>query len=83
MPIIINLSKELLKMTPFLEDEAKKHNIAYEKNDQSGYGSGHGFEASYKIEANDIVLIIHKKPFYVTKARVIKEVNDYVNKLLN
>jgi len=82
MPITINLSKELLKMIPFLEDEAMKNNIAYKKNDHSGHGSGHGFEASYTIGENNIVLTIHKKPFYVTKAMVIKEVNDYVKKLL-
>jgi len=83
MPIKIELSKELEQKIPFLEGEAKKHNITFHRAGGNGWGFGHGFEASYTVRADDILLTIHKKPLFVSKARVVKEVEDYVRELLN
>ena len=83
MPIIIDLPKELEKKLPFLESEAKKHDITFHKAGNTGWGFGHGFEASYDIKPDGIVLKVHKKPFLVPKSRVVKEVKDYVQNLLN
>jgi len=82
MPIIIELPKELEKMRPFLEGEAKKHNITFHNVGNTGWGFGHGFEASYNIGTDSIVLTVHKKPLLVSKSRVVREVNDYAEELL-
>ena len=82
MPIKIQLPSELENMIPFLEGEAKKHDITFHKAGNNGWGFGHGFEASYTIRPGDILLTIHKKPLLVSKSRIVKEVDDYVQELL-
>jgi hypothetical protein len=58
-------------------DDAEKYNIVYEGDSNSGYCSGHGFEGTYVVDRDYIVIAVKKKPAFVTKARVEKEVRKY------
>ena len=76
MPLTIYLPKpsDLFGTLQMLRNKAAQHNISFSGDVESGYGSGRGFEASYKVQGDKVVLTVHKKPLLVSKSMIINEV---------
>ena len=83
MPITINLPKpsDLFGTLQLLRAKAAQHNISFTGDEKSGYGSGRGFEASYKVQGDKVVLTVHKKPLLVPKSLIVEEVTKRASML--
>jgi len=62
------------------KNDADKHSISYEGDINSGHGSGMGFEGSYTIDADFIIIQVLKKPVFVSKSKIESEVKKYILK---
>jgi len=63
------------------KNDAEKHGIKWTGDMQQGHGSGFGFEGRYVVDANYITVTVLKKPLFVTKARVEREIKQYVSQV--
>ena len=70
-----NLQAVLLRA----KNDAKKHNIFYEGDTKNGHGYGYGFDATYAVNTDFITIDVEKKPWFVSKARVEKEIRKYLS----
>ena len=63
--------------------DADKHGIIWHGDINSGHGLGLGFEGSYLVDENYITINVLKKPLYVSKTRIEREINNYLFQALN
>ena len=61
--------------------DAAQHNISWTGDMQQGSGSGFGFEGSYVVDDEHIIIHVRKKPLLVSKSRIEKEVKEYVSQV--
>ena len=76
--IKIEKPKGLQAVISTAQKDAQKYNIVYEDDSNSGYCSGYGFEGNYVVDRDYIIICVKKKPAFVTKARIEKEVRKYI-----
>ncbi|MCL2409025.1 MAG: hypothetical protein FWC96_05350 [Oscillospiraceae bacterium] len=60
------------------KSDAEKHNISWSGDIQRGKAEGSGFEGSYVVDSDGITICIIKKPAFVSKAKIEKEVRRYL-----
>jgi len=77
MVIKIEKSKDFQTVISTAKKDAQKYNIVFEGDNKSGYCSGHGFEGTYIVDRDFIIICVNKKPAFVTKSRVEKEIRKY------
>jgi hypothetical protein len=63
-----------------LKNDAKRYNVFFEGGNYSGRGSGYGFDGTYVVDGNFITIDVRKKPVFITKTRVEKEIRKYLSK---
>jgi len=74
----IKKPKDLTQLLAQLKDEAAKHNIAFTGDETWGHASGYGFAGEYIVHSNSIELIVHKKPFIVSNAKIQQEIEKFL-----
>jgi len=72
--------KDTAETFSFLRTKAAKHNIKVNGDERSGNCSGYGFAGSYEVGDTEVNLTITKMPVFITKQRVIRTVNDFLEK---
>ena len=74
----INVSEAIAKA----RNEAAKKGLSFYGDELSGRGEGYGFEASYVVQSDVIVITVDRKPFIIPESKIKKEVNKYWTKYL-
>jgi len=77
--IKIEKPKDLQTVISRAKNDAQKYNIFYEGGNNSGRCSGYNFEGTYVVDGDFIIIEIKKKPVFVTKAIVEKEIRKYLS----
>ena len=60
-------------------NDTQKYNILYEGDNNRGSCSSHNFEGTYVVDGDFITIDVQKKPAYITKSRIEKEIRKYLS----
>jgi hypothetical protein len=77
MTVRIKKPKNLHSAFSRARADAVKHKIAFKGDERSGSGSGYGFAGSYRVYSDFIEIVVEKKPVFVTRERIKREIVKY------
>jgi len=81
MTIKVRRPQNLQALYTKAKNDAAEHGIIWTGDMQQGSGSGFGFEGSYIVDDEYIIVHVLKKPLLVSKSRIEKEVKEYSNSI--
>ncbi|MCL2355969.1 MAG: hypothetical protein FWC70_02260 [Defluviitaleaceae bacterium] len=79
MTIKVSKPKNTQALLEKAKSDAEKYGISYSGDITGGRASGMGFEGSYTVDENFIIIEVLKKPIFVSGARIEKEVSRYIS----
>ena len=76
--IRLDRPKDLQAVFSKAKRDVDKRGISWSGDTQQGHCSGFGFEGTYVVDEGYITITVLKKPLFITKARIDKEIKRYL-----
>ena len=77
LEIKIPKPKNVHSLFSTVKKDAEEKNISWTGDIHSGHGESRGFECSYVVDGDYVTITVTKKPPWVTKAKIEKEIKKY------
>ncbi|MCL2201478.1 MAG: hypothetical protein FWB75_05885 [Oscillospiraceae bacterium] len=78
MTIKVNRPENMEALYSRCKRDAEANGIAVTGDMHKGSAKGFGFEGSYVVDENFITITLAKKPPFISKSRIEKEISNYL-----